>query len=446
MRQRIHRVIHPSRAVALLFLLLIAGGTLLLRLPVAHAQGEPTPWLTALFTAVSAVCVTGLAVVDTGTHWSFFGQVVVMLLIQLGGFGLMTAAALLGLMVNRSLRLRSRLLTQAETHAVALGDVGSIARVVMVVTLVCEAALTLLLAWRLHEAYGMAWPQATWFGLFHAVSAFNNAGFGLHADSLTRYAGDGLLLVPVMVGIIVGGIGFPVLQDLRARLRDPRHWSLHTKLTLAASLVLLVLGTVALLVFEWSNPGTLGPMSPSDKLLSAVFASVSARTAGFNTIDIGALGQESLALHYLLMFIGGGSAGTAGGVKVTTAAILLLLVWAEVRGRPDTEAFGRRVGGAAQRQAITVLVLGSVMVVAGTLVLLGVTDLPTDRVIFEVISAFATVGLSTGITADLPPAGQLTLVVLMYVGRVGTITLATSLALGERRMAWRYPEEHPIVG
>jgi trk system potassium uptake protein len=437
---------HPSRVVALLFLLLIGIGTLLLRLPLSHAQGEATPWLTALFTATSAVCVTGLAVVDTGTHWSLFGQAVILLLFQLGGFGLMTAAALLGLLVNRSLRLRSRLVTQTETHSLALGDVASVARVVLVVTLVCEGLLALALTARLHTAYELALGAALWSGVFHAVSAFNNAGFSLHGDSLVRYAGDAWVLGPVMLGIVVGGIGFPVLQDMRSRRRDPRHWSLHTKLTLAGSGILLVLGALGVLVFEWANPKTLGPMALADKLLSAVFASVSARTAGFNSIDIGALSAESLALHYLLMFIGGGSGGTAGGVKVTTVALLVLLVVAEVRGRPDSEAFGRRVGAPAQRQAVTLLVLGSGMVVLGTLVLLGVSDHPIDRVIFEVISAFGTVGLSTGITADLPPSGQLMLVLLMFVGRVGTITLATSLALGERRMAWRYPEEHPIVG
>lgn len=440
------RLLHPSRTVALLFLLLIVVGTLLLRLPLAQADGMAAPWLTALFTAVSAVCVTGLVIVDTGTYWSPFGQAIVMVLFQLGGFGLMTAAALLGLMVNRSLRLRTRLLTQAETHTIGLGDVSSVARVVLVVTVVCEVVLATLLAARLHHAHGLPWGAAAWSGAFHAISAFNNAGFSLHADSLMRYATDAWVLVPVMLGIVVGGIGFPVLQDIRAKRRDARRWSLHTKLTVAGSVVLLAGGAIALLLFEGSNPKTLGPMAWGDKLLSAMFASVSARTAGFNSIDIGQLSHESWALHYLLMFIGGGSAGTAGGVKVATVAILLLLVVAEVRGRPDSEAFGRRVCEAAQRQAITVLVLGSAMVVLGTIVILRVTDLPTDKVIFEVISAFGTVGLSTGITAELPPAGQLMLVLLMYVGRVGTITLATSLALGERRMPYRYPEEHPIVG
>lgn len=443
MRRSLH---HPSRTVAALFLGLVLLGTLLLRLPMAQAQGEAAPWLVALFTATSAVCVTGLVVVDTGSYWSPFGQVVVMLLFQLGGFGLMTAAALLGLTVNRSLRLRMRLVTQAETHTVGLGDVAGVARVVLVVTVVCEVALAAALTTRFHFSYGQPLGAAAWSGLFHAISAFNNAGFSLHADSLMRYATDAWVLVPVMLGIVVGGIGFQVLQDIRAKRKDPRHWSLHTKLTLAGSAVLVVGGAAALLLFEWTNPKTLGPMALGDKLLSALFASVSARTAGFNAIDIGQLSHESWALHYLLMFIGGGSAGTAGGVKVTTVVILLLLVVAEVRGRPDSEAFGRRVCHAAQRQAITVLVLGSAMVVLGTLLILRTTTLPTDQVIFEVISAFGTVGLSTGITAQLPPSAQLVLVLLMYVGRVGTITLATSLALGERRMPYRYPEEHPIVG
>lgn len=441
-----HQLSHPSRTVALLFLSLIVVGTLALKLPAATADGVSAPWLTALFTAASAVCVTGLVVVDTGSYWSPLGQVVVMLLFQVGGFGLMTAAALLGLMVNRSLRLRTRLLTQAETHSVGLGDVGGIARMVLVVTGICEGSLTVWLTLRLHLAHGMPWEDAAWSGLFHAVSAFNNAGFSLHGDSLTRYNGDAMMLLPVALGIVIGGIGFPVLQDLRARWRDPRHWSLHTKLTLSGTAVLLLTGALSLLFFEWANPQTLGPMATGDKLLNAVFASVSARTAGFNAVDIGAMTHESWALHFLLMFIGGGSAGTAGGVKISTAAILLLLVMAEVRGRPDCEAFGRRVCLPAQRQAITVLVLGSAVVAGATIVVLSTTNLPTDKVIFEVISAFGTVGLSTGITADLPPVAQSVLILLMYAGRVGLITLATSLALGERRMPWRYPEEHPIVG
>lgn len=439
-------LLHPSRAVALAFLVTIVAGTALLMLPIAQADGIAAPWLSAFFTSVSAVCVTGLLVVDTGTYWSTFGQVVILMLFQIGGFGMMTAATLLGLLVNRSLRLRTKLVSQVETHTLGLGDVGSVARLVFSVTLLSEALIATLLTLRLHFAYDLSWGEAAWSGLFHAVSAFNNAGFSIHPDSLVRYASDAMILLPVMLAIVVGGIGFPVLHDLRAKRRDSRHWSLHTKLTLFGTGILLLGGFLVLLVFEWENPATLGPMALADKLLSAAFASVSARTAGFNSVDIGALTHESWALHYFLMFVGGGSAGTAGGVKVATVAILALLVIAEIRGRSDSEAFGRRVSTSAQRQAITVLVLGSTMVVFGTIAILRYTDLPTDKVIFEVISAFGTVGLSTGITAELPPFGQLMLTLLMFTGRVGTITLAASLALGERRMPFRYPEEHPIVG
>jgi potassium uptake TrkH family protein len=439
-------LLHPNRAVALIFLAVILMGTGLLMLPVSNAEGISAPWITAFFTAVSAVCVTGLATVDTGTYWSTFGQVVILLLFQLGGFGIMTVATLLGLLVNSSLRLRTRMIAQSESRSLGMGDVVSVAKVVLLVTFVMELLVAGLLTLRLHFAYGQPWGEAAWSGLFHSVSAFNNAGFSIYPDSLMGYATDALILLPVMAAIVIGGIGFPVLNDLRRKISDPRHWSLHTKLTLSGTALLLFGGFASLLVFEWSNPGTLGTMSLPDKLLSAAFASVSARTAGFNSIDIGALTHESWALHYFLMFVGGGSAGTAGGVKVGTIAILALLVIAEIRGRQDSEAFGRRVGGAAQRQAITVLVLGSTMIVLGTLMILRDTDIPTDQVIFEVISAFGTVGLSTGITASLPESSQLMLTVLMYVGRVGTITLAASLALGEHRMSYRYPEEHPIVG
>lgn len=443
---KVREIPHPARVVPLAFLITILIGTALLMLPISRADAVSAPWIVALFTSVSAVCVTGLATVDTGTYWSAFGQWVIMALFQIGGLGMMTAATLLGLMVNRSFRLRTRLTAQAETHAVGIGDVTSVAKLVLFVTFIVELIVALALLLRLRIGYELHWADAAWSGLFHAVSAFNNAGFSIHADGLIRYATDSAILAPIMFAIVVGGLGFPVLHDLRRKFTTPRRWSVHTKLTLLGTAVLLVAGTILMLAFEWSNPKTLGAMPTGDKLLSAIFASVSARTAGFNSIDIGGLTHESLGLHYFLMFIGGGSAGTAGGVKVGTAMILLLLVIAEIRGRMDTEAFGRRISHSAQRQAITVLVLSSAVVVLGTVFILHTTEIATDRVIFEVVSAFATVGLSTGITAELPESAQFMLVLLMYVGRVGTITLAASLALGEHRMPFRYPEEHPVVG
>ncbi|GGX80541.1 TrkH family potassium uptake protein [Massilia dura] len=439
-------VVHPARAVVLAFFLAILAGTVILTLPAARAAGEAAPLMVAFFTSVSAVCVTGLVLVDTGSYWSVFGQSAIMVLFQLGGFGMMTAATLLGLMVNRSPRLRTRLVTQTETRSLWVGDVSSVGKLVFQVTALSQLAIAAVLTLRMRFGHGMEWREAAWSGVFHAVSAFNNAGFSIHADGFVRYAGDALVLLPVMLASVVGGIGFPILNDLRQRCRDPRHWSLHTKLTLSGTLVLILGGFVAVLLFEWSNPATIGPFSVAGKLLNSLFISVSARTAGFNTVDIAALTRETWAMHYPLMFIGGGSAGTAGGVKVGTVAVLALLVIAEAKGHSDTEAFGRRVGASAQRQAITVLVVGSTIVAAGTVLLLRISHFPTDQVIFEVIAAFGSAGLSTGITADLPVAGQLVLALLMFFGRVGTITLATSLVIGERRMPYRYPEEHPIVG
>jgi trk system potassium uptake protein TrkH len=439
-------LLHPARVVALVFLAAIGVGTFILMQPISHAEGDAVPWATAFFTAVSAVCVTGLVVVDTGTYWSTFGQSVILLLFQLGGFGIMTVATLLGLMVNSRLRLRTKMVAQLESRSLGVGDIAGVAKLVLVVTFALELITTVWLTLRLHWGYGQSWADAAWSGLFHAVSAFNNAGFSIYPDSLMHYATDTWILLPVMAAIIIGGIGFPVLYDLRSRFNHPHRWSLHTKLTLSGTAILLVVGFITLLLFEWDHSTTLGPMAVTDKVLSAAFASVSARTAGFNSIDIGALTPESWAVHYFLMFVGGGSAGTAGGVKVGTVAILVLLVIAEIRGHSDCEAFGRRVGAAAQRQAITVLVLSSALIVLATLFILRETALPTDQVIFEVISAFGTVGLSTGITAELPTSSQLVLTLLMFAGRVGTITLAASLALGKHRMPYRYPEEHPIVG
>ena len=301
-------VLHPARAVALGFLAAIVVGTLLLMLPAARTGPDGAPVLVAFFTAVSAVCVNGLAVVDTGTYWSGFGQGMIMFMFQCGGFGMMTAATLLGLLVNGSPRLRTKLMTHMETRTLGLGDVAAVARLVLVVTFAAELIIAAALTLRLRYGYDLPWGEAAWSGSFHAVAAFTNAGFSIHPDSMMRYAGDALVLLPMMLAIVVGGVGFPVLHDLRNRWRDPRHWSLHTKLTLAGTALLLGGGTVALLLTEWHNARTLGGLPLPDKLLGASFMSVAARTAGFNAVDIGALTQESLALHYCLMFIGGGSA------------------------------------------------------------------------------------------------------------------------------------------
>lgn len=441
-----HGIRHPTRLVPAGFLAVIVLGTALLMLPFARAGAGAAPPLTALFTAVSATCVTGLAVVDTPTYWSGFGQAVILLLCQVGGFGIMTGATLLGVLVSRRLGLGTRLVAQVETRSLGLGDVIALLKLILLVTVTVEVLVAAVLTLRLHLGYGEPWPTALWNGVFQAVSAFNNAGFSTYSDNLIGFQADGLVLGPIMLAIVLGGIGFPVLHELRREPGRWRHWSVHTRLTLVGSALLLVGGTLAILAYEWANPDTLGPMAAGGKLLGALFHSVGARTAGFNSLDVGALRTETLAVHFVLMFVGGGSAGTAGGIKVTTFFLLGLAVWAEIRGERDTTVFRRRISTEVQRQALTVVLLGVSVIAVATLCLLSLTAYPFEVVAFEVISAFATVGLSTGITADLPAAGQLVLIALMFVGRVGTVTVATGLALRSRIAPYRYPEERPIVG
>ncbi len=439
---------HPAQVVVGGFALAVLLSTALLMLPFAHEPGQPrTTFLQALFTATSSVCVNGLIVVDTATHWSTFGEVVIMVGIQAGGFGFMTSASLFGLMVSRRLGLRTRLLTMSESPAVGLGDVGRVLRRVAIFSLLIEGAVAAVVAIRLAATYGLSPGAAAYGGVFHSISAFNNAGFALYPDSLMSFASDAWILLPLCVGVVLGGIGFPVLLELRRELRTPRSWSLHTKITVTTSAVLVGVGTLAFLAFEWSNPGTIGGAGIGDKLLlSFTQGGVMPRSAGFNAIDYGAAQSTTLLATDGLMFIGGGSAGTAGGIKVTTFAVLLFAILAEVRGDSAAEAFGRRIPAALLRQALTIVLLGIALVVCATLALLALSTFSLDQTLFESISAFATVGASTGITPFLPHSAQYVLVALMFVGRTGSITLATALALRERRRLYQLPEERTLIG
>lgn len=421
-------------------------GTVLLLLPAAAEDGAETSLLDALFTATSAVCVTGLIVVDTPSHWSAFGEAVVLGLIQVGGFGIMTLASLLGLLLSRRLGLRMQLTAQTETKSLALGDVRRVLAGVAAVSLVFEASLASVLAARLWIGYGVPLPRAAYEGVFHAVSAFNNAGFALYPDNLVRFVTDPWICLPIAVAVIAGGLGFPVLFELRRELVNPRRWSLHTKITVATTAVLLTAGAFAITASEWANPGTLGRLSVPGKLLAGFFQGVMPRTAGFNSVDIAAMRPDSLLVTDMLMFIGGGSASTAGGIKVTTFALLAFVIWAEARGQPTVHVMGRRLPADTQRQALTIALLGVAVVAASTFTLLAVAPYRLDAVLFEAASAFGTVGLSTGITPDLPAAGQILLIVLMFIGRLGPVTLATALALRDRARRYELPEERPIVG
>lgn len=437
---------NPIRLVPSLFVLAIAIGTFLLSLPIASADGLRAPFLTALFTATSAVAVTGLVVVDTGTYWSAFGQVAILLMFQIGGLGIMTAATLFGLLAGRGFGLHDRIATQVERGRLETGDALSVLKLVLGITLAVEAVVALILTARLAISYDMTIGTALWHGVFHSVSAFNNAGFSTHADSVMGYQTDPLMLVPIMLAIILAALGFPVMQDLRDKRLKWRRWSLHSKITVIGTAILLLIGFVAILAMEWTNAGTLGPMSVGSKVLNAAFHSVMPRTAGFNSVDVGAFHDQTLMVNYLLMFIGGGSAGTAGGIKVTTFVVLFAIVLSEVLGRRDAGLYGRRFGSEVERQALSVTVLAATLIFAATTYIASITTLPLPEILFECISAFATVGMSTGITADLPPSAQIVIVLLMFIGRVGTITVATALAVGRPPRPYRYPKENLIVG
>lgn len=428
------------------FLAVISAGTVLLMLPVSSQSGRTTSVLDAAFTATSAVCVTGLSVVDTGTHWSGFGQGVLLVLIEVGGLGFMTLASLLVMLLSKRLGLRRQLVASTERGVLRLGDVRQVLLGLAVITIAVQALVALALTLRLWWGHDMPAGEAAWSGLFHSVSAFNNAGFSLYPDSLIGFSGDWMVLVPIMAAIVIGGLGFPVLVDLRRVDGRWRALTLHSKVTLAGTAALLVVGFVALVALEWTNPATLGPMPLPEKLLDGSFAAVTPRTAGFNSIDVAAMRPESILSTTGLMFIGAGSAGTSGGIKVSTFAILALVIWSQLRGEGDVTGFRRRIPDDTQRQAITVALLAVALVVGGTGVLLISADVELGAALFEATSAFGTVGLSTGITPDLPAFDQLVLMALMLIGRVGPITLGTALVLRSHRSRFRFPQEGPLIG
>lgn len=437
---------HPSQLVAGGFAVAIAVGTALLWLPAARTGTENAPLLAALFTATSAICVTGLVVVDTPTYWAGFGQVVILGLIQVGGFGIMTFASLLGLLLSRRLGISSRLNPEIHSKTVGSRDVRSVLVGVARISVVCETVVAVVLATRLILHYDEPPLRALWLGVFHGVSAFNNAGFALYSDSLERFVTDAWICLPISVAVILGGIGFPVLFELGREYRGARRWSLHTKMVLSATAFFIAAGTVFLSVNEWRNPETLGGLDTRGKLLAGFVQAVMPRTAGFNSVDIGAMRESSWLGMDVLMFIGGAPAGTAGGIKVTTFAVLFFMIWAELRADVRVNVFDRTLSLRVQRQALTVALLGIACVVTGTWLILALSDFATDEVLFEVASAFGTVGLSTGITVELPGPAQLVVTALMFIGRVGPVTLVAGLAMRETSGSVRYPEGRPIIG
>jgi trk system potassium uptake protein TrkH len=436
----------PARLALTVFAVVILVFTGLLSLPAASAEGTVTPLHQSMFTAVSAVCVTGLTVVSTATHWTFFGQLVILIGIFVGGLGTLTLASLLALMVSKRLGVRGKLIAQeAMNNAGRLGEVGTLLRIVIVTSVVIEAALALALIPRFIMLGEDFW-QSVWHGVFYSISAFNNAGFTPHSDGIVPYETDLWILIPLMLGVFLGSLGFPVVMVLQQNGLNWKKWNLHTKLTIQVSFILLAAGTVLWALMEWDNVRTIGHMDMGDKVIHSLFASVMTRSGGFNLVDQNHMESTTMLLTDALMFAGGGSASTAGGIKVTTIAVMFLAIMAEARGDADVKVYGRTIPQGTMRVAISVIVAGATLVSVAAFLLLSISGASLDRVLFESISAFATVGLSTNLSAELPPSGVYVLTALMFAGRVGTVTLAAGLALRQRSQLYHYPEERPIIG
>jgi len=443
----------PINVLPLGFIVVILTGTLLLMLPFARKSGPSLSFIDALFTATSATCVTGLVVVDTGTFFSTFGQVVILLLIQLGGLGLMTMSMILFTFTGRKISLHDRM-----SMAEGLGEsrwqgVVRLARGALLVTGIFELTGAVLLSFRFIPQYGLV--KGLWFSVFHSVSAFCNAGFDLIGGyrSFTGYSHDPYMMFVLMALIIGGGLGFAVILNMR-HTRDMRRLRLHSKLVLSGTVLLIVLGTLAFFWIEYDNPNTIGNMSLFDKILNSMFQSVTLRTAGFNTIDQLTLHDASKGVGIMLMLVGGGPAGTAGGLKITTVLTLLLAARAYIRGQFETEAFGRTIPLEQVRRALTLTLLGVLFLFSmATMLSFSEQDMPAGSLgllnqLYESTSAFCTVGVSTGVTLATTHVTRVILILLMYAGRVGLLTVAMSLveSTSKKEPVLHYPQEDILIG
>lgn len=439
----------PMQIIVLVFLAIILAGSLLLTLPVSANSGEATPFLTALFTATSCTCVTGLSLVDTFTHWSLFGQVVMLLLIQIGGLGFMTIVTLFFFALNRRIGLKERLVMAQSLGLEDLNGVVRMVKLVVLRTMIVEGTGAILLTIRF--CFQMPFGKAVWWGVFHSISAFCNAGFDIMGaveagGSLVTYVADPAVNLILIVLIILSGLGFFVWDDV-LRNRRFKKLTVHSKLVLVISAVLTFGGAALFALLEWNNPSTFGPLSTGEKLLAALFQSVTTRTAGFYTVAQGALTDASLALTDMLMLIGGSSGSTAGGIKTVTVAVLLLSVIATARGRSRVTVFHRTIHPKQISDAVSIV--GMVLFVAfGSAMFLSVAnDLPFMACIYETISAIATVGLTTGITASLGVTSQLILIVLMFFGRVGVMTISLGFLVSDRaEERYRFAETKVLIG
>lgn len=451
--------LHPTQVVAGAFTAIILVGTFLLSLPAATNSGKATPFLDALFTATSATTVTGLSTLNVETHWNLFGHVVIAMLIQFGGFGIVGFASLVAILLEGKISLKNRLLTSSEAGSNASNVKGLLFNVLKIM-LFFQVILFIFLFFRFITEYHYEWNKALAHGAFHAISAFNNAGFALYADSMIGFARDPLIIVPIFITVFIASVGFPTIVEMRDRLRlkiapilrrtenytMPEQWSLNSRITLWGSLVLLVGGTVVIGFLEWNNPATLGPLPWWDKIFDSIFASVMPRTAGFNSIDVIGMAPSTWLVTDILMFIGGASVSTAGGIKIGTAVVLFYIVYTEVRGETAVNIGNRRLPRSMQRQALTIVTVTTFVVIGATMVLRLTTPFTLDQILFLVFSAVGTVGLDPGIVSLLPESDKFLVSLLMLFGRLGPIVVATSIALRRTRRHFEYPKERPLIG
>ncbi len=441
-----------ARTICLGFLGVISVGTLLLMLPVSLADGSWNSFVTALFTATSATCVTGLIVVDTGSYYSFWGQLIIVALIQVGGLGYMTANTFLLLLLGRRSRVRYRIALQESLDSGGVSSVSQLLKSIIGLTVVLELTGVFVLMTIFIPEFG--WTYGMWQSVFHSISAFNNAGFSLFEDSLMGYSDLPRMTVFITFLIILGGIGYQVMMEaffwIQNQFQTDKkrfRFSLHVKIATSTTITLLLVGFLGFFASELSNAETLQPLSWSNKILAAWFQSVTTRTAGFNTIDTGQMTTAGLFLTIALMFIGASPGSTGGGIKTTTFRILTTCTKSVLQGRENVILYERRVAMELIMKAVAVTV-GSISIVALSTMILAISEpsLPFINLFFETISAFATVGLSTGITADFSTFGALIITLLMYAGRVGILILMAALLGDPKPSVLDYPDEDLLVG
>ncbi len=442
-----HRIVlRPTQIIALIFVGIILAGAALLSLPAASKSGVSCGFLPALFTATSSTCVTGLVLFDTGTQWTMFGQAVILCLIEVGGLGFMSMASLVIFALRRKVGLRHRMLMAQALSVNEMEGVVNLQKWVLGGSLGIQAVAATVLFIRFIPQFGPG--KALWDGLFHAVSAFCNAGFDVfgYGDSLVQFNSDPVVCITLMILIAVGGLGFFVWEEV-ARVRRVRKFSVYTKLVLIASLVLTLGGAALLCVLEWNNPATLGNMNVADRIMNGFFQAVTARTAGFDSIGQGAMTDAGKAASMMLMIVGGSSGSTAGGIKTVTVVVILLFLWSRARGRSAVCVFKKTVPSGQVMDAMTVagIVLG--LAFAGGLFISATSDVSLTDGLYEAVSAIATVGLTTGITPNLSVAAKILVIVYMYFGRVGVLTISLGFMMGDRsEERFRYAQTNLLIG